>query len=290
MRARVGALVALALLAGALGCKGGRAHGEATTTTTTIVGVSTTTATTTAPTADPGFRTQERGVLTVATSSMAPPYFVLGGGQPVGGLEYDLAALLASRLHVALRIVPESLLSLVTAVDCGCDLYLGQVPATEVLARSTDLSEPYLSADQVAIVRAGTSIATRAAAQQLRWGMQVSDADGIAWVYRTIQPATPVELSTDQDALLNALRAGSIDVGMLDAPSALIVAAADPSIAIAGRVPTDGAFAAVLPLGSPNTSALNDLIRSLRDRGTLGLLARRYLGLQPETIPILSLP
>ncbi len=290
MRARAAVVVALAMLVIAVACKGGNAGGAPTTTTTTLVGGSTTTtATTTAPTADPGFRTRERGVLTVATDSMVAPYFVVANGQPVGGLEFDLATLIASRLRVAVRVVPVPLLALVTSYDCGCDLYLGQVPATEVLARSIDLSEPYLTADQAVVIRAGETLATRAAAQQVRWAMQVTDSDAIAWVNRTVQPATPIQLSPDEPSLLAALRAGEVDAVMVDAPSALLAVAADPAVAIAGRVQTNGAYAAVLPLGSPNTSALNDLIRDLRNRGTLGLLARRFLGQQPETIPVLSL-
>lgn len=289
MKRRMATVVAAALLVAAGACKGGGARDAGTTTTTTVIGGSTTTATTTAPTADPGFRTRERGVLTVATDSMVAPYFVVVDGQPVGGLELDLANLIAARLHVAVHVVPMPLLALVTSYDCGCDLYLGQVPATEVLARSIDLSEPYLTADQAVVVRVGETLATRVAAQQLRWGMQVTDGDAIAWVNRTVQPASPIELSPDQTSLLAALHAGQVDAVMLDAPSALLAVAADPSTTIAGRVPTDGAYAAVLPLGSPNTSALNDIIRDLRNRGTLGLLARRFLGEQPEAIAVLSL-
>jgi polar amino acid transport system substrate-binding protein len=290
MRARAAFVVALAMVVLAVACKGGNARGAPTTTTTTIPGVSTTTtATTTAPTADPGFRTRERGVLTVATDSMVAPYFVVANGQPVGGLEYDLANLIASRLRVAVHVVPVPLLALVTSYDCGCDLYLGQVPATEVLARSIDLSEPYLTADQAVVVRAGETLTTRAAAQQLRWGMQVTDGDAIAWVNRTVQPATPIQLAPDEPSLLATLHAGQVDAVMLDAPSALLAVAGDPTVVIAGRVPTSGAYAAVLPLGSPNTSALNDLIRDLRNRGTLALLARLFLGQEPETIPTLTL-
>lgn len=257
-------------------------------TTTTIPG-STTTATTTAATRDPGFRTRTKGVLTVATDSLVAPYFIRTQGAFVGGFEYDLSRAVGATLGVGVRVVPLRLVSIVSGRDCGCDLYLGQAPATDSLARSTDLSEPYLTADQAVVVRAGGSIGNAAAAKAMRWGTELRNVDGLQVVQRQVKPSMPLELYASEDQLLDALRTATIDGALLDVPAALVAAQADPSIAIIGRVPTGGAYAAVLPLGSPNTSALNDILRGLRDDGTIGLLARRFFGADPGTIPAIRL-
>jgi len=283
-------VVALALVAACT------SSGSASTTTTMQPGAGTTTATagttstTTAATADPGFRTRRRGVLTVATDRMVPPFVIERDGVAASGLEYDIAAAVGAHLHVAVQFVHAPLVSLATGYDCGCDLYLGQVPATELLARSTDLSEPYLSADQVVLLRAGVTIADRATAQTLRWGTQLRDDDGVTWLHRTLVPTAPLDVYPDQTTLLDALRAGVIDAVLVDAPAALVAVQSDPTVHLAGRIATGGAYAAVLPLGSANTSALNDIIRTLTRRGTIGVLARLFLGAEPETIPELQLP
>jgi polar amino acid transport system substrate-binding protein/glutamine transport system substrate-binding protein len=268
--------------------------GSATTTTTTVAGAATSTtevvtSTTTAATADPGFRTRRRGVLTVATDRMVPPYVIERDGAAASGLEYDIAAAVAAHLHVAVEFVHAPLVTLATGYDCGCDLYLGQVPATELLARSTDLSEPYLSADQVVLLRAGVTIADKPTAQALRWGTQVRDDDGITWLHRTLVPTAPLDLYPDQTTLLDALHAGAVDAALVDAPVALVAVQSDPTVQIAGRIATGGAYAAVLPLGSANTSALNDIIRTLTRSGAIGLLARLFLGAEPQSIPVLDL-
>lgn len=284
MSLRVPAMLMAAVLAAGACTSGARGS-----TSTTTTAPSTTTATTTAATRDPGFRTRTKGVLTVATGRELDPFYVSAGGSLVGGLEYDLARAVGAYLGVGVRVVPQPLLSLVTGRDCGCDLYLGQVPATEALARSTDLSEPYLTADQAVLVRAGTAISDAATARAMRWGTELSNAEGVHLVQRQVRPSAPLELYSAGTDLFGALRAGSISAALVDTPRALVAVAADPALTLVGRVQTGGAYAAVLPLGSPNTSALNDLLRRLRDDGTIGLLSRRYLGLDPATVPAIRL-
>jgi polar amino acid transport system substrate-binding protein len=251
--------------------------------------VSTTTSTTTEATADPGFRTRVKGVLTVATDHMVEPYYIESNGQIIGGFEYDLAKAIASSLRVSVRVVPLRLVSIVSGRDCGCDLYLGQAAATESLARSTDLSEPYLAADQAVIVRAGSTVVDTATARALRWGTTMRDAVAVDLVQRQLKPAPALELFAGHDDLIGAVADGNVDAALLDVPSALLAAQADPRVTVAGRIATGGSYAAVLPLGSPNTSALNDLIRRLRDNGTLGVLSRLFFGSDPAAVPVLKL-
>jgi polar amino acid transport system substrate-binding protein len=252
--------------------------------------VSTTTSTTTEATADPGFRTRVKGVLTVATDHMVAPYYIELGSELIGGFEYDMAKAIASSLKVSVRVVPLRLVSMVSGRDCACDLYLGQAAASESLARATDLSEPYLTADQAVVVRVGSAVADTAAARSLRWATMMRNADAVDLLQRQLKPAAPLELFANQEDLVTAVATGKVDAVLLDVPSALTAARADPRVIVAGRIVTGGFYAAVLPLGSPNTSALNDLIRKLRDNGTLGVLSRFFFGTDPAAVPVLKLP
>jgi polar amino acid transport system substrate-binding protein len=254
-----------------------------------VAPVSTTTSTTTEATADPGFRTRVKGVLTVATDHLVAPYFIESNGQLIGGFEYDLAKAIASSLHVSVRVVPLRLVSIVSGRDCACDLYLGQAAATESLARSTDLSEPYLAADQAVVIRTGSAVVDTATARALRWGTTMRDAEAVDLVQRQLKPAAPLELFADHGDLIGAVADAKVDAALLDVPSALLAAQADPRVIVAGRIATGGSYAAVLPLGSPNTSALNDLIRRLRDNGTIGVLSRLFFGSDPAAVPVLKL-
>jgi polar amino acid transport system substrate-binding protein len=230
-----------------------------------------------------------KDVLTVATDHMVPPYYIELDHQLIAGFEYDLAKAIASSLRVTVRVVPLRLVSIVSGRDCACDLYLGQAAATESLARSTDLSEPYLAADQAVVVGVGNTVVDIATARSLRWGTTMRDADAVDLLQRQLKPAAPLELFAAQEDLIAAVATAKVDAVLLDVPSALIAARADPRVTVAGRIATGGFYAAVLPLGSPNTSALNDLIRKLRDNGTIGVLSRFFFGADPAAVPVLKL-
>jgi ABC-type amino acid transport substrate-binding protein len=68
-------------------------------------------------------------------------------------------------------------------------------------------------------------------------------------------------------------------------PTALAAAANNPALTVAGQMRTGELFAGALALGSPNTAALNDAIRTMRDDGTIALFLRQYFGGNPADVP-----
>ena len=58
-----------------------------------------------------------------------------------------------------------------------------------------------------------------------------------------------------------------------------------PGLTVAGQMRTGELFAGALALGSPNTAALNDAIRNMRDDGTIALFLRQYFGMNPADVP-----
>lgn len=284
-------LAALALVGCALlvACTGGGGGAAATTTTTPAPPLPTTTSTTAAPTAIAGFHTRQPGLLTVGTDRRRPPWFVGDAGGVTGGFEYDLARAIGSRLRVRAVVVDADLALLQAGFECSCDVYLGHLEASERLARGVDLSEPYLTVDQAVVVRAGTTTPTAGTAPALRWGVTLLDDAAAGYVQSTIRPTAPLQLFGDEAALRAALAGGTIDAALLDAPEAVATAATDATITVAGRIATGGVYVALLPFGSPNTSALNGIIRDLRAAGTTALLARRWFGVDPSTLPLLAL-
>jgi ABC-type amino acid transport substrate-binding protein len=292
---RAGAAAVLVVVAGLLAACTSSGAGSSTTTTSAVETTTTTSTlvaprTTTAATGNPGFRTRVKDVLTVATEDPRPPFFAEGEGTAAAGFEYDVARLVASAMDVpSLRIVPGRLTTLLGGGDCECDLFIGRVKVSETLARSVDLTEPYLTVDQLVVVPAGALAPTAETARTLRWTTRLSDTDGLGYVRGQVRPLVPVTLSDDEAAALRALSAGTADAAILDLPTAAPLVLADPTMVRAGRVTTGAGYAAVLPFGSPNTGAVNDVIDGLRTRGAIGLLFRRYFGIDPSLLPVLHL-
>lgn len=278
-------------------CSSSRPHTASSTTTTAVpppttidAADSTTTTVQTAGVAPSGLRTRVQDVLMVGTERLAPPWFIGPSADLVsGGFEYDVAAELARRLGVpSVRVVPASLVWMMGGQDCSCDVMLSGITITDARARTLDLSEPYLSADQGVLVRKGTVVTTPAEAAALRWGVALRDSAGVDLLQARVKPTLAPDVVVNDDEAIQRLVDGRDDAVLMDTPDAIAVANADPTLALAGQFKTGEQYSVALGLGSPNTALINDAIRNMRDDGTIDTLLRAYFGLDPAKLPSLS--
>ena len=261
-----------------------------TTTTTTPTSDTGSTTTTIEPTTlggSEGFHTRKAGTLVIGTERLAPPWYIgPSADQLTGGFEYDLAKELGVRLGVPnIKVVPTSLVLLMTGQDCTCDIMLSGITVTDGRAKTLDLSEPYLTADQGVLVRAGTTIKSVADAAALRWGVALRDTTGQDVIRSRIKPTTDPDVVVNDDDAIRRVADGRLDAMLLDTPEALAVALTDPRLVVAGQFRTGELYAAALSLGSPNTALINDVIRDMRNDGTIDRLLRTYLGIEPANVP-----
>jgi ABC-type amino acid transport substrate-binding protein len=253
------------------------------------VSVSTTTTTLPDPEAEPNqdIRTLVPGVLTIGAEALVPPWYIGASGPAVtGGFEYDLAKALAARLRVSsVRVVVTPLVDMLSGQGCACDLMLSQVVVTDGRARRADLTEPYLTVDQAVLVRQNTAMATVKDGQSFRWGVAMKNSAGLDVITNRIKPTTPPSMLVDEDEGIRRVAEGRLDAMILQTPTALATAAANPTLAVAGQLRTGELYAGVLALGSPNTAALNEAIGNMRDDGTIALFLRQYFGMNPADVP-----
>ncbi|HEX2382690.1 MAG TPA: transporter substrate-binding domain-containing protein [Acidimicrobiales bacterium] len=227
------------------------------------------------------------GVLTVGTEALVSPWYV-GSTPPTvtAGFEYDLAKALAARLNVSsVRVVLTPLVTLLSGQDCKCDLMLNEVLVTDNRARSADLTEPYLTVDQAVLVRAGVSMANIAEGRTFRWGVALKNSAGLDVIAQRIKPITPPEVLVDETDGIQRVADGRLDAMITQTPTAVSAAENNPALEVAGQMRTGELYAGALTLGSPNTAALNDAIRNMRDDGTISLFLRQYFGGNPADVP-----
>jgi polar amino acid transport system substrate-binding protein len=289
LTARLAALAVTAVLvAGA--CSPASPSPTTTTTTTTVIGADGTVTTTTQLTiSGEGFQTRLPGVVVVGTERPVPPWYTSAGGEITGGLEYRVAREIGSRLGVPnITVVRSSLVRMMTGQDCGCDIILSGVSVTDGRARSLDLTEPYLDADQALLVRQGTTVAGVAAAAQLRLGVAVHNAVGLDVIHNRIKPTIEPVVVVNEDDALRELADGRLDGVLLDVPDALVRANGDASFVVAGQIHTGEQYAVALSLGSSNTALVNEVIRDMRSDGTLDAIVRTFLGVRPADVPALE--
>lgn len=238
-----------------------------------------------------GLRTRKAGVLIVGTERVIPPWFI--GPTPglvSGGFEYDVATELARRLGVpTVEVKPTSLVLMMGGEDCGCDLMISGITITDARARTLDLSEPYLTADQGVLVRKATTITTPASAAALRWAIALRNASGLDLLQSSIKPTIEPMVVVNEDDAVQQLAQGHVDAVLMDTPAALAIANADPGFAVIGQYKTGEQYSMALSLGTPNTPIINDTIRDMRDDGTIDMLMRAYFGIDPAKLPTLSM-
>jgi ABC-type amino acid transport substrate-binding protein len=294
---RAPAIVAASVVALVCACTPSAPAAPAPTTSTTIAaplasgsGESTTTTEPTTLGGSEGFQTRQGGSLIIGTERLFAPWYTgPGTGEVTGGFDYELSREIGSRLGVPIvKVVKTSLVLMMTGQDCKCDVMLGGLTITDGRARSLDLSEPYLAADQAALVRKGTIVSNTAEASVLRWGVAVSNTTGQDVLRTRVKPlATPLLVTNEADGI-RRVADGRLDAMLMNTPEALAVAHDNPALAVPAQFITGEQYAVALSLGSPNTSLINEVIRSMRDDGIIDALLTTYLGANPKDVPVIG--
>lgn len=246
-------------------------------------------ATTTAATPSVGgFTPTTPGVLTVGTQLPAPPFWNGDNGPTVdSGYEYDLVQHLATQFGLSrVEVVQASFADVVAGRLCDCDLFVGQVYATDARRAVVDLSATYLDAAQGVLVRegGGVRLTTLASANAYRWGVREGAA---AVAVLQAVGVVPTQYATNE-SLYKALTDNEIDAVLLDLPLLLgsIATGEVTGASVIAQVP-GGGYAAVLAKGSPNTAPVNEALARLEADGTLEGLAATYLRAPATPIPVL---
>ena len=207
------------------------------------------------------------------------------------GFEVEFARILARRLggrvdrfvHVA---SPARALA-----SGGADWQLafaGIEPAPRMRA-GADLSTPYLTTDVVVVARRGLDRPQRVADLRATLVCAVRGSEG-AQAAASLRPKRAPSLLPNADRLLTAVRTGACDAALVPAREAGRFVAGHRRVLgpVVGRIRHGAGVVVAVTRGSG--IAVSDVDRELarlRRDGTLGRLARAWLGLDPATVPVL---
>jgi polar amino acid transport system substrate-binding protein len=230
------------------------------------------------------------GQLTVETGLPAPGWW--NGDSPDtirDGFEYCMAANIAYRAGLdRVAVVNVSFPQLLGGQTRNYDLALTQASITEERKKAVDFSIPYYASDQGVLVRSGTHVDGQTI-KGLRIGVQGATTS-VDFATDRIRPTQPLRVYPGLSAAYAALAAGQVDVVLYDTAEVLGQAAhSNGAMIVVGQYATGESYGAIFPKGSANEAALNQIIQSLKDDGSLQLLSRQYLagawGVDPAQIP-----
>jgi polar amino acid transport system substrate-binding protein len=237
-----------------------------------------------------GFTPVTDDTLTVVTSLPAPGFW--NGDDPdsiTGGYEYEIAKALQEKLNLSdLKIVNVSFDQLVAGQVGDFDVALSQVTITDERKQVVDFTEPYFESDQGVLVMEGTEVATIDDAKALQWGVQ-SGTTGADYLTDEVQPDKEPQVFQNLADGFAALEAGQVDAFMMDTAIVLSQASeSDGNEEVAAQFKTGEEYGGILPQGSANADAINEILTELKDDGSLAEFATDWLGGDPSAIPVLT--
>jgi polar amino acid transport system substrate-binding protein len=238
--------------------------------------VETTETSTQEETAAASFTTTTEGVLTMATNAYFPPYEYYEGDSIVG-IDADIAAAIAEKLGLTLKIEDMEFDSIVTAVSTGkADLGLAGMTVTEDRLKNVNFSTSYATGVQSVIVKEDSDIATLDDLAGKLIGVQLATTGDI-YATDDFGEEFVEQYNKGNDAIMS-LVSGKIDAVIIDNEPAKRFVAANEGLKILDTEYAVEDYAACI--AKENTGlleAVNQALAELQEDGTLQSIVDKYI-------------
>ena len=207
------------------------------------------------------------------------------------GFEVELARTLARRLggHVGRFVYVPSQARLLASSGAGWQFAVAGIEPSRGARAGADLSVPYLTTDVAVVTRRRLARPRRLADLRPSLLCAVRGSDG-ARAVSAIGPRQRPVLVTGTERLRTLVRTGACDAALIPALEAgRFVAGQRGSLGpVVGRISRGKGLVVAVPRGAGiDVAAVDRELGRLRRDGTLGRLARGWLGLDPASLPVL---
>jgi len=248
-------------------------------------------------------RIQAAGKMVVATSADYPPFEYYNSQYRLDGFDIALVVEIGKRLNIPIDLKDMAFDGLGNAIELGqIDLAAAAISITPQRQAALDFSNVYYTSTTAVIASQNSTITTITTADQLatlRVGVQKGSVFQ-SWIQQNLvdtgkMPASNLYVYQQLDAAVNDLKAGRIDVVVLDQPTA-------NSFITAGGVKQVGqnlnpqSYGVAMAKGAASLqSQINNALTQMQNDGTLAAITQKYLGqsgagVQPQPTPVPSQP
>ena len=227
--------------------------------------------------------TVESGMLVMATSADFPPYEFWEGGEIVG-IDAEIAAAIADKLGLELRIDDMDFTSIIAAVVAGrADIGMAGMTVTDERLESVDFSVSYATGVQVIIVTEGSPITSVddlfEEGNNFTIGVQESTTGDLysTWDLEDEGLATVQRYRRGTDAV-QSLLVGRVDCVVIDNEPAKAFVAANPGLRILDTEFAVEDYAIAIRKGNTELlNAINDALNALIADGTVQSIVDKYI-------------
>lgn len=238
---------------------------------------------TSAPVADAeaDYKLATEGTLTMATNAYFPPYEYYDG-QKIVGIDAEIAAAIAEKLGLELKIEDMEFDSIITSVQTGkADIGLAGMTVTEDRKKNVDFSESYATGIQSVVVKEDSTIASIDDLEGKKIGVQLSTTGDI-YATDDYGKDAVVQYNKGNDAIM-ALTQGQVDAVIIDNEPAKSYVDANEGLKILDTEYAVEEYAAcVSKENTALTEAINTALAELKADGTLQSIVDKYIGADKE--------
>lgn len=228
--------------------------------------------------------TKEEGKLLVGTDTPYPP-FEFGQAPNYKGYDIELVNEIAKRLNLDVTYQDTAFDTIFTDLASGTfDMVASASTITPERQQQVDFSDPYYSADQALIVAPGSVVAAVEDLADLNVAAQ-NGTTGLTYAKDETEAANVQGFPQGPD-VVNAVRSGQVDAGILDQPVAQDALEKTGGIEIPAVIPTGELYGLAIPKDSDALrEAVNAELKSMKEDGTLDKLYKKYFGIPaPEQV------
>lgn len=220
--------------------------------------------------------TVQDGYLTMGTNAYFPPYEYYEGDSIVG-IDAEIAAAVAEKLGLELKIEDMEFDSIITAVTAGkVDMGLAGMTVTEERKQNVNFSDTYATGVQVIIVKEDSAIQSADDLADVMIGVQLGTTGDI-YCSDDFGEDHVEKYNKGNDAVM-ALVSGKVDAVVIDNEPAKSYVAANEGLKILDTEYVTEEYAAAI--SKENTAlldAINAALAELKADGTLDAIVAKYI-------------
>ena len=216
---------------------------------------------------------KKAGEIVIATSPDFPPFETIEGGEVVG-IEIDIVNKIAAKLGVTVKIEQVNFDSVLPGIQAGkYDVGVSGITITEERKANADFTKPYFEAAQVIVVKADSTIASKADLA----GKKISVQTGTTaedYCLKNDYQVSAFEANNDAFA---AMTAGKVDAWVVDNEVAVAMIKGNADVKKLDENMTTEPYGFAFPKGSTTlVDAFNTEIDAMIADGTIQGLFDQY--------------
>jgi polar amino acid transport system substrate-binding protein len=210
-----------------------------------------------------------------ATSGEYPPFEYKHHGN-LKGLDIDLAKLIAKELGKEAVFEDMQFSSILPALSSGqVDAAISTITITEDRKKNFDLTIPYHFEGIAAVFRKGEVVKDPSQLSGKKLAAQLGSTMEL-WLKKHAATENVVAMDNNNQAI-EALKAGHVDVVIMDGAQGAIFSKKNSSLSFAIIAKSESGYGIALPKDSMMTAKINHILASLKQRGEIEKLKKAWL-------------